>query len=164
MRCRLAIVRGQGALDRIAGRTKADRKGVPGVQEFCCGRLSSSPYPVRQGTKRRTVLPLCEAVARSAGTHTCGLGRPPMIGIVRTRRLLGVAVTVMASGCGVMPWVSYGEPPPGSVAFEPGTALEWARHGTPPDFELWPAEENLDWEPGDIYVGVVAQPHGPIRM
>ena len=84
-----------------------------------------------------------------------------MIATMRTG-LFCAAILVAASGCDTMPWVSYGEPPPECLGFDPDRELEWAGHGTPPEFGLWPAEENLDWETGDIYVGVVIRP--PVRM
>ena len=70
----------------------------------------------------------------------------------------------MASGCGTMPWVSYGEPPPECVGFEPGRELEWAGYGTPGDFGLWFENARGDGPAGDIYVGTTIQPHGPLRM
>ena len=82
---------------------------------------------------------------------------------VGARRLCGVAVLISVSGCGLLPWTSYGDPHPNCMGFDPEVPLEWAGHGTPDQFGLYPTAIP-DLVPGDIYVGMRLEPNEPDHM
>ncbi len=85
-----------------------------------------------------------------------------MLGGVRARWFSAVATLIAVSGCGLVPWTSYGEPHPNCRGFDPDVPLEWAGFGTPDQFGLWP-EALPDLVPGAIYVGVMLEPSEPDR-